>query len=56
MLDTERCGRVDDVAMLVELVSTGWKSVEERLARLEEAVAAPPQGTIHHLEQRRAAS
>ncbi|HXF98833.1 MAG TPA: hypothetical protein VNJ46_09510 [Gaiellaceae bacterium] len=31
----ERHARVDDLALLVELVSSGWKSVDARLARLE---------------------
>ena len=34
----ERHARVDDLALLVDLVSSGWRSVEERLARLEEGL------------------
>jgi hypothetical protein len=41
-LDAERNARVDDLALLVDLVSSGWKSVEERLARIEEQLAAAP--------------
>jgi hypothetical protein len=41
----ERHARVDDLALLVDLVSSGWRGVDERLARLEAAggpaVAAP---------------
>jgi uncharacterized protein YoxC len=42
-LDAERSARVDDVAVLVELISAGWKSVEERLDRIEERITAAPQ-------------
>lgn len=31
----ERQARVDDLALLVDLVATGWQSVDERLHRLE---------------------
>lgn len=34
-LDAERKARVEDLALLVELVSTGWRGVERRLDRLE---------------------
>jgi hypothetical protein len=37
---TERHARLDDLALLVELITTGWKGVDERLARLEERVDA----------------
>jgi len=37
----ERHARVDDLALLVDLVASGWRSVNERLARLEEAIAGP---------------
>ena len=33
----ERHARVDDLALLVELVSSGWRGVDARLARLEGA-------------------
>lgn len=33
---SERHARVDDLALLVDLVTSGWRSVEQRLARLEE--------------------
>ena len=32
----ERHARVDDLALLVDLVSSGWRGVEQRLARIEE--------------------
>lgn len=35
----ERHARVDDLALLVDLVSSGWQGVDERLRRLEESEA-----------------
>lgn len=37
----ERHARVDDLALLVDLVASGWKSVDARLRRMEEALEAP---------------
>jgi two-component sensor histidine kinase len=34
----ERSARVDDLALLVDLVSTGWQGVDERLRRLEQSL------------------
>lgn len=48
----ERNARIDDLALLVELISTGWKSVDEKLALLTEPAGA----TVYSLEQRRSAS
>jgi hypothetical protein len=35
----ERRERVEDVALLTELMTTGWRSVDRRLARLEQMLA-----------------
>ena len=35
-LGAERSARVDDLAVLVDLISAGWRTVDERLARIEE--------------------
>jgi hypothetical protein len=37
----ERHARVDDLALLVDLVASGWQSVNERLAKIEEALDQP---------------
>jgi hypothetical protein len=37
----ERHARVDDLALLVDLVASGWQSVNERLARIEETLDQP---------------
>jgi hypothetical protein len=45
----ERHARVDDLALLVDLIASGWRSVNERLARIEAAL--PPVADV--LELRR---
>ncbi len=42
----ERHARIDDLTLLVDLVSSGWKGVSDRLERLELAQSA---GTVHQL-------
>jgi flavin-binding protein dodecin len=37
----ERHARVDDLALLVDLVASGWQSVNERLAKIEETLDQP---------------
>ena len=37
----ERHARVDDLALLVDLVASGWQSVNERLAKIEDALEQP---------------
>ena len=36
-LDAERKARVEDLAVLVDLVASGWRSLERRLDRMERA-------------------
>src|SRR5581483_2650409 len=36
----ERHARVDDLALLVDLVASGWRGVEQRLAAIEERLAS----------------
>jgi hypothetical protein len=38
-VEDERRDRLEDVALLTELVTSGWRSVDRRLARLEKVVA-----------------
>jgi hypothetical protein len=40
-LAAERHARVDDLAVLVDLVASSWRAVNERLGKLEEAIAGP---------------
>ena len=43
---TERHARIDDLALLVDLVSSGWKGVDTRLERIERAQDG---ATVHQL-------
>ncbi len=36
----ERNARVDDLALLVEMIGEGWRSVEQRLGRIEERLGS----------------
>ena len=36
----DRHARVDDLALLIELISSGWRAVDDRLARIESMLAA----------------
>jgi hypothetical protein len=57
---TERNARVDDLALLVDLVSSGWKGVDARLGRIEAVVGRLEQGmqdsrgaVVYRMEDRR---
>ena len=51
----ERNARVEDLAVLVDLVASGWTSVDERLARLEERAAGGTATVYRFAEPRPAA-
>jgi hypothetical protein len=49
----ERHARVDDLAVLVDLIVSGWKGVDDRLSRLEERFHAAGGGAIvYRIEER----
>lgn len=50
-LDAERGARVDDLALLVELLTEGWKSLNARLARIE-ALLEPKGAEVYRLAER----
>jgi hypothetical protein len=56
---TERNARVDDLALLVDLVSSGWKGVDARLGRIEAVVTRLEQqqdsrgAIVYRMEDRR---
>ena len=52
-LTAERNARVDDLALLVDLITSGWQGVDARLARLERALDGG--ATVHRIDERRAA-
>jgi hypothetical protein len=49
----DRQTRVDDLALLVDLVASGWRSVDDRLGRIEHGLTAPG-ATVYRMEERRA--
>jgi hypothetical protein len=58
-LDAERRARVEDLALLVELISSGWRAVERRLDRLERsfdrlerALEDSPVAQVYRLQDR----
>ena len=53
-LTSERYSRVDDLALLVDLITASWRSVEQRLSSIERELTAQ-HATIHPLERREAA-
>jgi hypothetical protein len=50
----ERHARVDDLALLVDLISSGWKSVDERLGALERGLQTGEGAIVYRIEERRA--
>lgn len=46
----ERHARVDDLSLLVDLISSGWKSVDERLGRIETAVQETNGAVVYRIE------
>ena len=46
----ERHARVDDLALLVDLVTSGWKSVDERLGRLERGLRESGGAIVYRIE------
>jgi hypothetical protein len=49
----ERHARIDDLALLIDLIASGWKGVDERLARLERALGADEGAVVYRIEDRR---
>ena len=53
-LAAERSARVDDLALLVDLVASGWGSIDERLGRIERHLGAAEPAPVLRLEDRQA--
>jgi hypothetical protein len=49
----ERHARVDDLALLIDLIASGWRGVDERLARLEKTLGADEGAVVYRIEDRR---
>jgi hypothetical protein len=49
----ERHARVDDLVLLVDLVGSGWKSIDRRLDRIERGLEAHEGAVVYRIEERR---
>ena len=56
----DRNARVDDLSLLVDLISSGWKGVDARIARMESLLGRLEQGlqdgrgaVVYRMEDRR---
>ena len=49
-IDAERTARIDDLALLVELLTEGWRSISARLERIEAALQ-PEQDNVVPLRE-----
>ena len=47
----ERHARVDDLALLVDLVSSGWRGVDQRLARVEQGLEQRAGAVVYRIER-----
>ena len=45
--------RVDDLALLVDLVTAGWRSVEHRLIKIESSLDQRGGAVVYRMEERR---
>jgi hypothetical protein len=45
----ERSSRVDDLGLLVDLIESSWRAVDERLRRMEGALQAPRGATVYRI-------
>lgn len=49
----ERHARVDDLGVLVDLITSGWMGVDRRLERIESAISAGGDAVVYRIEERR---
>jgi hypothetical protein len=53
-LTAERHARVDDLALLVDLIASGWSGIDVRLARMERKLDTGGSAEIYRLDEREA--
>ena len=46
LIESERNASVDDLGLLVDLLTDGWRAMDARLARIEAALAAEPSNVV----------
>src|SRR5207247_3138099 len=49
----ERHARVDDLALLVDLITSGWKGVDQRLARMERKLETNGGAQVYRMDERK---
>jgi hypothetical protein len=47
----ERHARVDDLSLLVDLITSSWETVDERLGRIETAVQQASGAVVYRIEE-----
>ena len=45
-IESERSARVDDLALLIDLLTAGWRTMNARLDRIEAALQAPEANVV----------
>ena len=50
---SERHARVDDLGLLVDLITSSWKSVERRMSTLERKLETSEDAIVYRMEERR---
>jgi len=45
-IESERNARLDDVTLLIDLLTEGWRALNTRLDRIEAALAAQPANVV----------
>ena len=53
---SERHARVDDLGLLVDLITSSWKSVERRITTLEHKLQTGEGAIVYRMEERRTGS
>ena len=46
LIDAERSARVDDLGLLVDLRTEGWRAMDARLARIEQLLDREPSNVV----------
>jgi hypothetical protein len=50
---SERHARVDDLGLLVDLITSSWKSIERRMSTLERKLETSEDAIVYRMEERR---
>jgi len=50
-IEAERSARVDDLALLVDLLTEGWRTLDARLERIEAALQPTEQNVVVRLRE-----